>query len=867
MPGREPVLQPLGMWVDPSPYSAVPPGALKDARNVVIPRQGLVAPRPGFANAIGWVPPNGHIPYRLVPFNGAVLIFSKDGGGTWKTLRASNGSEITGYSGAASGVSVHHAEARASLYVTSSKGVYKLTSASASAWKRAGTWQALSGALTALSSAAGVWLPADFKVAYRAVVRAEDANGYIVRGAPSGRWVVHNTDASSRFPQLILPVPSYAVEGEVIELYRSLAVEHPIEADDEMALAYEHTLTSTDLTNGYVLIDDTTAEDLLGAALYSAPSQGGAESEKHRPPLAKVIAAFAGMLFYGDVVGPQRTKTLRITYDAANSDTLWGYTPNLRGTFTIGSNVITAVNAADIPYVAVGQRIRDAAHLEWNTNGTFIPANTTVTAVNRGAQTVTMSANALASGTPAQAFDVGDVLTIRGKEYVASDENTVAIGAVPVEFQARTGLGQDTIRTCLENLAFQVGLEDQGALVAVVTGIDGEAATADVASITFEAAALDAPAFTAIVTHPEAFTPRQATGVQTTVTYTSSAESRPGRVCHSALDEPEAVPLLNYDDVGSQRARVLWMRATRDVLLVGKEDGIYRISGYSPESLRVDALDAGAVPVHVDAAIAFNDGAYAWTRRGIVAITDAGVELLSKPAIQHHLDGLQDAIARAPDAQGVFMLGSQDRDLVLLGIPNSTSAGRSNYRVWCLNTKTAAWTYWEREWRDAIFNPADGYIWAIRYGTGTEYAISTERTTSHAFDSDTGANIAFESEIAFVAKAGGDPLTEKLWTDMRLLWEQLSLVLGIEIAFTSDWYLQAETSVAFQPQLTDWPHPMKCQVPRAHARSALLFPTIRITGSNVVGDPIGGGYPAYAWLFAGISLGLEAPSARLRADR
>jgi hypothetical protein len=68
-----------------------------------------------------------------------------------------------------------------------------------------------------------------------------------------------------------------------------------------MQLCYEYPLTNTDITNGYFSFDDITEDSLLGAALYTNPSQQGILNDNAQPPLARDIAEFKNHLFFADV--------------------------------------------------------------------------------------------------------------------------------------------------------------------------------------------------------------------------------------------------------------------------------------------------------------------------------------------------------------------------------------------------------------------------------------------------------------------------------------------------------------------------------------------------------------------------------------
>ena len=64
-------------------------------------------------------------------------------------------------------------------------------------------------------------------------------------------------------------------------------------------------------------------------------------------------------------------------------------------------------------------------------------------------------------------------------------------------------------------------------------------------------------------------------------TLTATNLSKPNRIYYSKILQPEAVPLVNFIDVGAQDQPILRIFPIRDSLFVYKSDGLYRISGAS----------------------------------------------------------------------------------------------------------------------------------------------------------------------------------------------------------------------------------------------------------------------------------------------
>jgi len=110
----------------------------------------------------------------------------------------------------------------------------------------------------------------------------------------------------------------------------------------------------------------------------------------------------------------------------------------------------------------------------------------------------------------------------------------------------------------------------------------------------------------------------------------SDNEEKQNRIYYSKKSQPEAVPLLNYFDVGSSDKAILRIFPLRDSLFIFKEDGLYRVSGESAPFVQA-LFDSSCILVAPDSVDVSNNIVYAWTSKGISNITEAGVTEISRP--------------------------------------------------------------------------------------------------------------------------------------------------------------------------------------------------------------------------------------------
>jgi hypothetical protein len=170
----------------------------------------------------------------------------------------------------------------------------------------------------------------------------------------------------------------------------------------------------------------------------------------------------------------------------------------------------------------------------------------------------------------------------------------------------------------------------------------------------------------------------------------SDNEEKANRLYFSKTDLPEAVPLLNYIDVGTEDEPIERIIALRDNLFVLKTDGIYIVTGSSAPNFGSRLLDSSVSLTAPDSAVVLNNKIYALTDDGVVSITEAGAEVLSRPIENLILDVTNSDVDFRLTSFGVAY--ESDRAYILF-VPtdsNSTVADQA-YRY---NTITGTWTRW-----------------------------------------------------------------------------------------------------------------------------------------------------------------------------
>jgi hypothetical protein len=93
--------------------------------------------------------------------------------------------------------------------------------------------------------------------------------------------------------------------------------------------------------------------------------------------------------------------------------------------------------------------------------------------------------------------------------------------------------------------------------------------------------------------------------------------------------QPEAVPLVNQVQVGNKDAAILRVVPLKDALIIFKEDGIYRLTGYYP-TFDIELLDSSARIVGSETPQILNNQIFCLTDQGVSVISDS-VKIISRP--------------------------------------------------------------------------------------------------------------------------------------------------------------------------------------------------------------------------------------------
>lgn len=541
-----------------------------------------------------------------------------------------------------------------------------------------------------------------------------------------------------------------------------------VDPGDEMNLVLEDFPTTAELIARLVTVTDIAPEDFRanGTPLYTNPVTGdGIAQSNEPPPLAKDIALFKQHVFYANTSTSHRTQfsllsvlqlvsgvstitiddgttsntytfvgeteetditcvadvagSLNNTYFYINAARdvrmyyVWysvndtGVDPAISGRLGIRVNIATGATAT-----AVASATTSALNSVTDFEATVLTANITVLNTNNG-DTVDAT-DAGATGFTITVITQGDGEDAGAQEVFLSD---AATPAQQIDETARS-LVNIINRNSAEivNAFYLSGPNDLPGLILLESKALGGAPFFITADST---------------TTGEQFNPTLPTTGNSVI---SDNEIKTNRLYFSKFQQPEAVPLVNYFDIGPQDKAIFRILALRESLFVLKEDGIYRVTGDTGNFI-VDLFDSSTNIIAPDTAAVLNNQIYLLSTQDVSTISDTGVSVISRP--------IEDQIKRVRNFDFVltsFGFSSESERSYFLFLVDNTN---DDVATQCLryNTFTNSWTRFPITKTCGVVNPFDDKIY---FGAGDLAITERERKTGSRKDH---ADREFEVEI------------------------------------------------------------------------------------------------------------------------
>jgi len=733
---------------------------------MVIDREGVIETRRGIKRYGTILTLSaGQRPNKLYEFKekallhyGTTLAYDSDNAGTW-----------TGYSGSFSpptnAARIRSVHANSNFYFTTNAGIKKLD-AVAGAVTQAGGLKALDG--TGATSGATGFMTNNTQVAYRIVIGITDANQNKILGTPSQRIIVINSSGTTADVALTFALPSGITVSHIFQVYRSaMSSGVAVEPNDELQLVVERNPTAGEVAALSVSYTDATPESLRGATLYTCPSQEGIAQANEPPPLARDIAFYKNHVLYLNTITKHRLNITMISVAGTA-----GVTPGVKATITIqnlvytadtlgaagnsitiayttgavaGAEVVTVVGTAISVQIQSGVSTNTQIKTAVDASGAAAALVDVATTGGGGlAQTAPVAATNLAAGRDAT------TITIAGTSYVGKTSETAASGFFKV---TTSGTASENIDATARSLISVINRYATNTLVYAyyLTGYNDLPG-----QILIEERGVGGSQFFATANTGNAFNPIiPSSGT----TYASSNETKKNRLYISKQQQPEAVPLLNYIDIGSADSDGLRVIALRDSAFILKEDGIFRMTGETIADFRVALFDSTTTLIAEDTAVAFNNQVFGFADQGVVAIADSGVQIMSR---QIEADLLQ--IAGFANFSTIAWACAYESDRkYILALP--TVDGDTYPTVlYVYNAITTTWTTWDRSMSAGLVMSRDNKLY-MGSALSTSKYIYQERKTYTITDN------ADEELVVTISASTGTTVTLVSTTGLAVGWQ------------------------------------------------------------------------------------------------
>lgn len=304
------------------------------------------------------------------------------------------------------------------------------------------------------------------------------------------------------------------------------------------------------------------------------------------------------------------------------------------------------------------------------------------------------------------------------------------------------------------------------------------------------------------------------------------SEENKNRVYFSKPQQPEAVPLLNYIDVGSANYEIKRIVALRDSLFVLKTDGIYRISGESAASFSCKLFDNTTNIIAPETAVAFNNMVYCVADQGITTISETGVSIISMP-IETDLFELSEyanfstlsfAIAYSSDRKYILFVPSSPNDTTCTQayIYNSYT---NTFVRWTLSANCGIVRPNEEKQGELFFGTSEGITYKERKTfTLEDYADEEYSVTIIGVSTNkvTVSSLPSEVKVGYTIKQGYlSSIIEKIFERIVIPDDPNDPVYTVfDLTLSNNYQYQLDDAVIYTPidKLIEW-FPITCNNP------------------------------------------------------
>lgn len=756
-----------GLVTSPNNLGAGSEGALVEADNVVIRFPDVLEPRRGqeTVTVASWTNPVSQVAF----FDDDTLIHSESANKIRFVGAAQN---LTGDYSAAQpdGFSAYRLKTAVNgrhLHAATDKGVVVIESSDTITPRVSGI-QAPTLPIGAVIPDTGSpvppgWLANGESVAYRVVFGFKDDNDVIHLGPPSERIVVTNTTGSlgNVYLGVLLITAPVDVNGDLIpglfvQFYRSAVVTSPTQPTKLLQLATEVNIDAAEYTrNSEFFTTDIAPPEFVAAQLplYTNEEQEGATQANEPAPYSTDLASWSQRLWYANTRQPDSLAVQLLGVGGGGNTNLDATGLRVGDTITIDTGVTSVTLTASTVTDSNAQtfQVYSAGNPSENVSRTLEQLATCV-----NGQVALDRSDIIAYLVTDATFNIrSNILFRRLTVDKASSVGFTVTYATPERSCTFTSSSGTTRTFTLAGHGFLVG--DKVAISRIPrTGFVTQ-------NVTITAVTTDTFSFVssyANITTANLVKRRFANTVwnpDLSVGQTSENQLSPERLYYSKVLEPEAVPALNYIDVGTAGKAILRIQPQRDRLLVFKEEGTFAIYGDYPFSAQL--VDDTVQIIAPDSVTAIGSTVFALMDDGVVAVTEGSIQAIDEP-----IDSLLKpyfASSKLTATATAFGVGYESEKVFALFMPNIGVTGYGP-KAYVYGLASGAWTTWSFpvERKCGRVSPSlDAGFYGLQ-GSGSRYLVK-DRKTSSVEDYLQETNAAIVSTVQWAPTTLGAPYATK----------------------------------------------------------------------------------------------------------
>lgn len=596
-----------------------PVGATVEAKNVVFRQPGLVEPRPGFSGMTHLPAVNSQVRWkydgRLFAFDNGLAVAYSTGSNAWTTSIGSLSAPLeTDLRSSPTAF-----EAKRTLFFTGAgvKRIEAYNGTLTDAGLRPDTDAFEATVVPTGTGGVTGWMTSGKQVAYRVVWGYKDSFGRLILGPPGGRILPGAASAANDFPVLIIPIPAWATSSHFVRIYRTEQADTPSE---DYYLVYEAKISQAAFT-----------VSAGNASKANAATTVNVSSTTHGLSTGDYVMVSRGEQYFSTIIAAVTVgSATAFSYDDTGQTNGSGSAQ----TNAAGLTYYPCVNFRDITPDSL---LQDPAYFNPSDGDGALSFNSAPPACTDGtwwsnrafyANTVAkhrFDLRMLGVGAPSGVQNGDSIsLIVNGTTYTFTANTSFYPGQAYNAFYLETSYAaSQNVEITAKSLVKRINRRLYGLVQAYYVSGENDAP----GQIVIEEYGVGGSSFSVYASRQGSWHPFLTTS--STGALESDSATSYNRIYYSKLDQPEAVPITNYFEVGAKNKKIIRIMPLGDALYVFKQDGIFAVTGQAP--FRIDEFDVTVRVTAPETVCAGDNKIFGLAEKGPFALTAAGVQYIGGP--------------------------------------------------------------------------------------------------------------------------------------------------------------------------------------------------------------------------------------------